>query len=48
MISTGFKSLDKILDGGFQEGTLTVIEAEPSEGKTGFGLRQLNNTTKHK
>ena len=46
MISTGFKSLDKILDGGFQEGTLAVIAAEPSEGKTGFGLTLLHNAAK--
>lgn len=38
-IPTGFDSLDKLLDGGLENGQFVVIPARPSMGKTAFGLR---------
>ena len=42
-ISTGYKNLDQMLDGGFQNGRLYVLAARPCMGKTGFALSVLNN-----
>ena len=38
-ISTGFQSLDKVLNGGFHGGSLHVIAARPGMGKTIFALQ---------
>jgi replicative DNA helicase len=37
-IKTGFRDLDRQLDGGLERGTLTVVAARPSMGKTAMGL----------
>lgn len=37
-ISTGFKGLDRITDGGLQRGDLNIIAGRPSQGKTALGL----------
>lgn len=42
-IATGFADLDRRLDGGFERGTLTVLAARPSMGKTAFGLALARN-----
>jgi replicative DNA helicase len=42
-IATGFKDLDKRLDGGFERGTLTVLAARPGMGKTAMGLALCRN-----
>ena len=42
-ISTGFLDLDLRLDGGFERGTLNVLAARPSMGKTAFGLALARN-----
>lgn len=42
-ISTGFIDLDNRLDGGFERGTLNVLAARPSMGKTAFGLALARN-----
>lgn len=42
-ISTGFIDLDNRLDGGFELGTLNVVAARPSMGKTAFGLALARN-----
>jgi len=42
-ISTGFRDLDKRLDGGFERGTLTVVAGRPGTGKTAFGLALCRN-----
>lgn len=38
-ISTGFQSLDKVLNGGLHGGSLNVIAARPGMGKTIFALQ---------
>ena len=38
-ISTGFRSLDRVLGGGFHCGSLHVIAARPGMGKTVFSLQ---------
>jgi replicative DNA helicase len=42
-IATGFKDLDKRLDGGLERGTLTVAAGRPGTGKTAFGLAMCRN-----
>lgn len=37
-ISTGFKLMDELLNGGFIKGTVTTIGARPSTGKTTFAI----------
>ena len=37
-IPTGFEKLDKLLNGGFIEGTISTIGARPSTGKTTFAI----------
>lgn len=37
-IKTGFTDLDKRMDGGLDRGTLTIVAARPSMGKTAMGL----------
>lgn len=44
-ISTGFKDLDKRLDGGLERGTLTVLAARPGMGKTAMGLALCRNVS---
>lgn len=39
VISTGFRPLDKILNGGFRGGSLNVIAARPGMGKTTFAMQ---------
>ena len=46
-IPTGFKSLDRLLDGGVEDGQFIVVAARPSMGKTAFGLRLSANMGKH-
>lgn len=38
---TGFEKLDKLLNGGFTEGTISTIGARPSTGKTTFAINIL-------
>lgn len=40
-ISTGFEKLDRLLNGGFIEGTIATIGARPSTGKTTLSLNIL-------
>lgn len=40
-VSTGFEKLDKLLNGGFIEGTIATIGARPSTGKTAFAINIL-------
>lgn len=48
-VSTGFSSLDSILNGGFQESDLIILAARPSMGKTAFALElTLNAAMKSK
>ena len=47
-LSTGYKSLDKMLGGGFIKGKLYVLAARPCMGKTGFVLNVLNNICQKK
>lgn len=42
-IATGFKDLDRRLDGGLERGTLTVAAGRPGTGKTAFGLAMCRN-----
>lgn len=42
-IATGFLDLDLRMDGGFERGTLNVLAARPSMGKTAFGLALARN-----
>lgn len=44
-IHTGFADLDRQLDGGLERGTLTVIAARPSMGKTAMGLCVARNVS---
>jgi len=44
-IPTGFKHLDKILN-GFQQGDLILIAARPSEGKTSLGMNFIAKAIK--
>ena len=37
--STGFDDLDKLLGGGLRKGTLTILAARPSTGKTALALQ---------
>ena len=45
-ISTGFKDLDRYLEGGFQEGYLYVLGARPVMGKTSLALSMAANMCK--
>jgi replicative DNA helicase len=45
-IATGFKDLDRRLDGGLERGTLTVVAARPGMGKTAMGLALCRNVAK--
>lgn len=45
-LSTGFESLDKMLDGGFENGQFVVIAARSSMGKTALSLRIAANMAK--
>lgn len=42
-ISTGFKQLDNVLNGGFVAGNLYIFGAKPSVGKTTFLLQLMDN-----
>lgn len=44
-IATGFKDLDRRLDGGLERGTLTVTAGRPGTGKTAFGLAMCRNVS---
>lgn len=44
-IATGFKDLDRRLDGGLERGTLTVVAARPGMGKTAMGLALCRNVS---
>lgn len=44
-IQTGFTDLDRLLGGGFERGTLTVIAARPAMGKTAMGLALARNVS---
>lgn len=41
--STGFRRLDKLLNGGFIEGTISTIGARPSTGKTTLAINILKS-----
>lgn len=47
-IKTGFTELDYTLGGGIRRGTLTVIGARPSTGKTTFAINIARNQVKGK
>lgn len=42
-ISTGFRDLDAMLDGGLERGTLSILAARPGMGKTAMGLALSRN-----
>ncbi len=42
-VLTGFKDLDRILEGGLQNGFLYVLAARPAMGKTGLALNILDH-----
>lgn len=42
-ISTGFRDLDAMLDGGLERGTLSILAARPGMGKTAMGLALARN-----
>lgn len=42
-ISTGFRDLDTMLDGGLERGTLSILAARPAMGKTAMGLALARN-----
>ena len=42
-ISTGFRDLDTMLDGGLERGTLSILAARPGMGKTAMGLALARN-----
>ena len=41
-ISTGFKKLDVVLNGGFKDGCLYTLGGRPSMGKSAFALSVAN------
>lgn len=45
-IETGFRDLDRQLDGGLERGTLSVVAARPGMGKTAFGLQLARNVAR--
>ena len=42
-VLTGFNELDRILEGGLQNGSLYLLAARPAMGKTGFALNILDH-----
>ncbi len=42
-ISTGFRDLDAMLDGGLERGTMSILAARPGMGKTAMGLALARN-----
>lgn len=42
-IATGFTDVDRMMDGGLERGTLTVVAGRPGTGKTAFGLGVARN-----
>jgi replicative DNA helicase len=42
-VETGFADLDRMLGGGLERGTLTVVAGRPGTGKTAFGLGLARN-----
>lgn len=46
LVPTGFSALDKALGGGLPDGQLTVLGAEPSNGKTTLALQILEQMCK--
>jgi len=42
-ISTGFRDLDTMLDGGLERGTMSILAARPGMGKTAMGLALARN-----
>lgn len=46
-IATGFKDLDERLCGGLERGTLTIVAARPSMGKTAFALALGRNVAEN-
>ena len=44
-ISTGYRDLDDMLDGGLERGTLTVFAGRPGMGKTAAGLGLARNVS---
>ena len=45
-IATGFPGLDKMLNGGFDPGTMSIIVAEPGTGKTALVMMVSENMAK--
>ena len=44
-IETGYKDLDRVLGGGIERKTLTIVAARPAMGKTAFGIGIGRNTS---
>lgn len=44
-IQTGFRDLDKRLDGGLERGTLSILAGRPGTGKTAMGLCLARNVS---
>jgi len=47
-LSTGFKKLDEVLNGGLRKGNLTVLGARPAVGKTSWGQQVILNIAKQR
>jgi replicative DNA helicase len=47
-VTTGFKDLDNLLNGGFQKSDLIILAARPSMGKTAFALALAMNAANQK
>jgi len=45
-LSTGFKKLDEVLNGGLKKGNLTVLGARPAVGKTSWGQQVILDIAK--
>jgi circadian clock protein KaiC len=43
VLSSGIPSLDKIIDGGFNEGDVILVAGQPGSGKSTLGMQFLHN-----
>jgi replicative DNA helicase len=43
LVETGFETIDKILNGGFEKGEVTLLAAAPSVGKSTFAINVFSN-----
>ncbi len=46
-IKTGIKGFDKLVSGGFPQGSVVLLSGQPGTGKTIFALQYLYNGVKH-